>query len=166
MHTTVPCSQLWSATNTWDSPAGQEGCTGMPCFGNYKIQKCDTKWKEQPQGSVTADCLPTPSQAILSTFSATFLNDRRFFQTPFEHLSQEPALLDLCFLLVGGILLLEYAANLFSTCLSTISNFEDLHSSQQPSVRYSRSSSNKALPSLLTLVKLLCVFSSITSFSC
>lgn len=123
------------------------------------------------KGATTGFCdCRLPAHTIPShtfhMFSATFLNDRRFFQTPFEHLSQGPALLDLCFLLVGGILLLEYAANLFSTCLSTISNFEDLHSSQQPSVRYSRSSSNKALPSLLTLVKLLCVFSSITSFSC
>lgn len=61
MHTAV----LSSAANPWDSPSGQEGCTGMPCLGKYKIQKWDTKGKEWPQNSMTADSQLIPSQATL-----------------------------------------------------------------------------------------------------
>lgn len=109
---------------------------------------------------LTAHTIPSYT---LQMFSATFLNNRSFFQT-FGTSATRPALLDLRFLL--AVLLLEYTANMFFTCLSTISSFEDLHSSHQLSVRYSRHSSNEALQSLITFVKLFCVSSSIIPFSC
>lgn len=128
----------------------------------------DSEVRYQMKGATTGfhDCRlqPTPSQAILSSCfqPPSWMAGVPF--RPFEHQSQGPALPDLWFLLV--VLLLEFTAHLFSACLSAISDSEDLHSPQQPSVRYSRRSSKEALPSLLTLVKLLGVFSCIISSSC